>query len=226
MNNLKTDVLLIVGEKEDELFFRDYFKEIYLLPNNEKVFFLYKKKNISIIFLDFNQKDTLHTIKEIRKRDKEVIIVILITSLSKKNLKDLLPLHLSGCLQKPFNKNSFEKLFQEHILFDLNISKRNKVKIKSHYIFDREEHLLYNSQFSQIKLTKHELKLLSLLSLSKNNFLTTESLEYSIWEDESSFCDCNNRLKYLVSTIRKKLPKDSLVNLYGSGYKLLCEEVK
>ena len=224
MKNLKKDTSLIVGQEYEKKFFDPFFKKIYMVKNNDMVLSYYQKQNVSIIFLDFDKKNTLNTIKEIRKIDREVVISLLVTDIPKNTLQELLPLHLSGCLQRPLDKNSFKKLFYEHILIDLNISKKDIIKIKSNYVFDREKIVLYNNKLSQVKLTKHESKLITLLSLSKDNFLTTESLEYCIWEEDSSQCDCNNRLKYLISNTRKKLPKDSLINIYGIGYKLLCEE--
>lgn len=222
MNNLKTDIALILGGEDEKKFFETFFKKIYITNSDEKIIDLYQKYNISIIFLDFEKKKTLKTIREIRKKDKEVVISLLITDIQKDILQELLPLHLSGCLKKPLSKKSFKKLFYEHILVDLNI--KNKIKIKSNYIFDTEKSVLYNNQSSTVKLTKQESKLIKLLSLSKDNFLTTESLEYEIWERESSFSNCNNRLKYLVNSTRKKLPKDSIKNIYGMGYKLVCEK--
>jgi len=224
MKNLKKDASLIVGQEYEKEFFDPFFKEIYMVKSNDMVLSCYQKHNISIIFLNFDEKNTLNIIKEIRKKDRDVVISLLVTDISKDILQELLPLHLSGCLKRPLNKNSFRELFYEHILIDLNISKRNRIKIKSKYVFDTEKTVLYNNKSSQIKLTKHESKLISLLSLSQDNFLTTESLEYFIWENESSLYDCNNRLKYLISNTRKKLPKDSIINIYGLGYKLLCEE--
>jgi len=225
MNKIKKHISLIVGQADKKELFKDFFKEVYIVESNKLALSIYKKYNISILFLDFDKKNTINTIKEIRKVDREVVISILITDISNNELLELLPLHLSGILRKPLDRKSFEKLFNEHILIDLDIQqKESKIKIKSNYLFDTEQSLLYDNQFSPINLTKHESKLITLLSLSKNNFLTTESLEYSIWENDSSISDCNNRLKYLVSTTRKKLPKNSLVNMYGSGYKLVCEE--
>jgi len=223
MDKLKKDISLIVGQEEEKVFFDHFFKKVYMVENNDMILSLYQKYNISIIFLDFDKPNTLEIIKKIREKDREVVISLLLTDISKEKLHELLSLHLSGCLQKPLNKHSFEKLFDEHILVDLNIAKKNRIKIKPNYIFDVEEYLLYNHHDSEIKLTKHESKLISLLSISKNNFLTTEALEYSIWEEESFFCDCNNRLKYLINSTRKKLSKDSLINIYGTGYKLVCE---
>ena len=227
MNNLRKDtsLSLIVGKKSEKNFFDHFFKKIYMVKSNDMILPIYQEHNISILFLDLDKEDTINTIKEIRKVDREVVISLLITNISKKELQELLPLHLSGYIKRPLTKNAFEKLFEEHILVDLERTKKNsKVKIKSKYIFDTEQSLLYDNKSSPINLTKHESTLLTLLSLAKNNFLTTEFLEYSIWEEQSLIYDCNNRLKYLVSSIRKKLPKNSLVNMYGSGYKLVCEE--
>ncbi len=223
MNRLEQNISLIVGEKNEKEFFQQFFEKIYMHKNNDMVFSFYQKHHIPIIFLDFDKKNTLKTIKKIREIDKKVIISLLITDISKSELLELLPLHISGYLKRPLVKKSFEELFYNYILVDLNILEKNRVKIKPNYLFDTEQHILYDNKSSQIKLTKHESQIITLLSLSKNHFLTTEILEHSIWEEDSYIYDCNNRLKYLINSIRKKLPKDSLINKYGLGYQLLCE---
>ena len=222
MNELKENIPLIVGGKDTKIFFESFFNKVCMLDNNEVLSFL--KKNNSILFLDYDNEKTIELIHKIRKIDRYIVIFLLIKDISKKELEKLLPLHLSGFMKKPCNLEIFEKFLKDNILIDLNFFKKNKIKLNSTYIFDKNESILYDNKEDKVKLTKHELQLIKLFLESKNHFLTTEFLEYSIWEEESTEQDCNNRLKYLINSIRKKLPPNSIINTYGLGYKLIFDE--
>lgn len=63
---------------------------------------------------------------------------------------------------------------------------------------------------------------MKILLKSKHQFFSPEVIEHDIWEEDFYREDCHIRLKYLLYGIRKKLPKGSIVNSYGLGYKLFC----
>ncbi len=55
----------------------------------------------------------------------------------------------------------------------------------------------------------------------RQQFITADTLEYSLWEEESMKSNCQGRLKVLLNGIRKKLPKNTIVNSYGLGYRII-----
>lgn len=225
MNDLQKNIPLIVGGEDTKRFFEFFFNKVYMVSSNYEILSLYQKKNSSILFLDYDKKNSIDIINKIRQKDRYIVIFLLITAaISKEELERLLPLHLSGCMKKPYDFKIFEKLLRDNIFIDLNFSKKGKLKLTSNYIFNMDESILYDNKENKVKLTKQEFQLIKLFLESKNHFLTTEFLEYSIWEEESTKQDCNNRLKYLINSIRKKLPPNSIINSYGLGYKLVFDE--
>jgi len=56
---------------------------------------------------------------------------------------------------------------------------------------------------------------------SKGKYLSQETIEYNIWEEEYLNYNCDGRLKTLLNSLRKKLPPKSILNSYGVGYRII-----
>ena len=157
--------------------------------------------------------------KRIRENDKQTVIAILADVLDNEKLQKALPLHLSGCIERPFNKNQVEDVLS-NIQHDLAFLYTDIIRLKDGYHFCTKQQILYDSFHKEIKLTKNELKLLNLLIRAKE-IITEESIGYEIWEEDSLELDLSNRLKNLLYNLRRKLPKNSISNSYSLGYKLI-----
>lgn len=68
-----------------------------------------------------------------------------------------------------------------------------------------------------VKLRKKELDLLSLLLKNRNRFVTYEEIENFVWYDSGMSKDA---LKTLIKNLKTKIPKDLIINLSGTGYKI------
>ncbi len=103
----------------------------------------------------------------------------------------------------------------------IDSKKSRLIEINGLYSFDLDKEILYNEYFDEVKLTKSELKLLKLLLKSKGKYLSQETIEYNIWEEEYLNYNCDGRLKTLLNSLRKKLPPKSILNSYGVGYRII-----
>lgn len=78
--------------------------------------------------------------------------------------------------------------------------------------------MIFNDE--EIKLTKHETLFLELLTSKKDRVFSSDEIYDYLW---NQFEDCETsatKLKDLIKRLRKKIPKDSIENIYGAGYKL------
>jgi len=212
----------MVGNHEDKSYLKKYFKDIILVENNSNILDFYRKAIFSIIFLDFNieKYNVFEISKKIREQDHQTIIILIAQSISKEDLLKALPLHLLGCIFKPFQEEQVKEVLM-HINQELNYLSNDTIMLQENYYFHKYLNTLYSPTHSEIKLTKNELKLLNILIKAKDKLVSEESIEYTIWEKESFEADCQNRLKNLLYNIRKKLPKNSISNQYKLGYKLI-----
>jgi len=129
-------------------------------------------------------------------------------------------LHLSGFIEIPFKEHQIKYLLQ-HLDKDLEFLNTHIYRLKSNYTFDAQCQILCDENRNEVKLTKKERRLITLLLKSKYQFVKIETLEHNIWEEESLEKDCGARFKVLLNGVRKKLPKKSIINRYGMGYKLI-----
>ncbi len=223
MIDLNINPLLLVGDTTEKQYFKNYFNDIELVHSNSDALLRYHKNPFVTIFLNDSKKDNaLDVCKKIRKNDNQTIIVLLSNFLDKEKLQAFMPLRLSGCIERPFEKNKVEDILF-NIQHDLEFLSTDIVKLKDGYHFYIKYQTLYDTYNKEVKLTKNELKLLNLLIISKT-IITEESIIYEIWEEDSFEDDeynLSNRLKNLLYTLRKKLPKNSISNRYRLGYILL-----
>lgn len=68
-----------------------------------------------------------------------------------------------------------------------------------------------------IKLRSKEIDFIYLLLKNKNRYVTYSEIESFVWDGEVMSKDA---LKTLVKNIKKKIPKELISNLTGTGYKV------
>ncbi|MCK4441618.1 MAG: winged helix-turn-helix transcriptional regulator, partial [Sulfurovaceae bacterium] len=96
----------------------------------------------------------------------------------------------------------------------------------SKHIFLLDKDVLWNAKTQtltnngkEIKLTKNERRFLSFLSSDKNKVFTFfEIFNHISYDDFDKEYDAN-QIRALVKLVRKKIPKNAIVNVYGEGYK-------
>ncbi len=223
MIDIKYYPVVMVGEDITvKRYLKEYFKYIITIKK-EKILDILSNRNYSILFLINN----IDIVKKIREYyfNKEIIIVLLSKSITKSQLIELISLKVLDYTPLPINRDNikkiFDKIYKEFYFKNFN----NIFHLKDGYIFNSLEQKLFDNKNVEIKLTKKEKKLMTILVKSENQFIKTESFEYHIWEEESMKYNCQNRFKVLLSNLRKKLPKNTIINSYGLGYKIVLERL-
>ena len=78
--------------------------------------------------------------------------------------------------------------------------------------------LIDDNKKEEIHLTNKELDLLNFLIKNNNRICSADELKSVIWDDYLEATD--SALKNLLNKIRKKIGKESIINISGVGYKL------
>lgn len=203
-------------------YLKRYFKEVYVAQNGEQALEFYKEHKPNIILLDINMPfiNGLELTKKIREQDKKTRIIILTAHLEQDKLLFAAELNLTKYLPKPISRiklkealteavNQYKELNEDSLIFEL----------KEGFSFNRDSKKLIFEN-SEIKLTKHESLFLELMTSKKDRVFTSDEIYNYLW-DEVETCESSaTKLKDLIKRLRKKLPKDSIENIYGAGYKL------
>jgi DNA-binding response OmpR family regulator len=218
-NNIKVLVVEdddIARENAVELL-QDYFENIYESNNAIDAFKIYKEKNPHIIITDIQMPklNGLEFVSKIREKDDEVQIIILTAFCDKDYLLRAVELKLVKYLVKPVNEKELEKALKTAC--DNIIKKEsNIILLDKNTKFDMYNlTLVCNDEL--IKLRSKEIDFIYLLLKNKNRYVTYSEIESFVWDGEVMSKDA---LKTLVKNIKKKIPKELISNLTGTGYKV------
>jgi DNA-binding response OmpR family regulator len=194
-----------------------YDFEIYEADDGEEALSLFKKHQPDIVLTDITmpKMSGLELAKEIRNISKETKIIALTAHSEKEKLLEALKLNMVNYILKPIERKELRESIDTAIE-TLKISDDSFIYLdeKCYFNFDTRE---YFRDSQLVSLSSSEQKLLELLCLSANKQLSAFDIFVEVWEDKEYSSDS---VRTLVKNLRKKLPKDSLVNIYGGFYKL------
>lgn len=198
-------------------YLENFFETIYEASDAIIALQLYEKYKPDIIITDIQMPklNGLEFIKRIRQKDKKTQIIIITAFCDREYLLKAIELQLVKYLVKPVR----EKEFEEALLLCIDSLKEdssNIVKLDESAYFDLfNKNLVINDEV--IKLRAKEILFLELLIKNKNRYVTYEEIENFVWFDSVMSKDA---LKTLVKNIKTKIPKDKILNLTNSGYKI------
>lgn len=175
---------------------------------------------IDIIISDINLPDFsgIDFVKELRKIDKTIPVIILSAYTEKSYLLEATKLKLADYLTKPIDFKALHNALYKCV---------EEILDNSRYVISLKNNINYNvlqkkiidvEKNEEILLTSKELDLLDLLIKNNNRVLSIDELKNTLWEDE--FEATESAFKNLLNKLRKKIGKDSIINISGVGYRL------
>tara|TARA_B100001063_G_scaffold126622_1_gene118335 strand:+ start:5335 stop:6015 length:681 start_codon:yes stop_codon:yes gene_type:complete len=198
-------------------YLENYFENIYEASDALTALKLYEKHQPDIIITDIQMPklNGLEFVQRIRKTDSKTQVIVISAFSDKDYLLKAIELQLVKYLIKPIKEDELKKALiscMESIKSDTS----NIIALNSEYTFDMFNHTLVNDG-GMIKLRTKELDFLVLLLKNKNRYVTYTEIENYVWLDSSMSKDA---LKTLVKNIKTKIPKELILNLSGTGYKI------
>jgi len=95
---------------------------------------------------------------------------------------------------------------------------KQKLQLKDNFYFDIEKKELFDES-KLIPLTNKERAIFSLLSSNSKLTFTYQEIIINAWSEYDEYGGIDS-LKTIIKNLRKKLPKDTIKNIFGIGYKL------
>ena len=227
MNPYPLTLLYIEDDKDIQAIYLDgiqtLIKTIHCAKDGEEGYQRYLETKPDIILLDINMPklDGLSLAKKIREIDKEVKMIITTSHAQQDKLLQAIELYLVKYILKPIDP----QILKDALLKAVSEIEEHRSQLKNR-IFLLDAEVLWNTKDQQltknnveIKLTKNERRLLSLLSSDKSRVFTFfEIFDHLSYDDFDKEYDAN-QIRALVKLIRKKIPKESIINVYGEGYR-------
>ena len=221
MHNLKKIKILYI---EDEEFIRKnaleylsfYSDFVYEAIDGIDGFKKYKEIKPDIIICDIMMPklNGLELIQKIRQEDKTTQIIVATAHIDTDFLLKAVELRLVKYLTKPILEDSLLQTLNEAIEL-LNENGSNIVNLDENSKFDLLNRTLIANKVV-VKLTKKELSFLELCAKNTQRAVTYSELENYVWEGYMT----EDAMRSVVKDLRRKLPKNSLENISGIGYKL------
>jgi len=219
---------ILYAEDEDQTrlnytnYLEGYFKEVYSVKNGEEALKSYNKNKPDILLLDINMPKVngLEVAKNIRIKDKTTRIIILTAHLEQDKLLFAAELNLTKYLPKPISRSDLKMALQK-ASDELKELKGNLelINLYNDYSWNKTTKNLTLKE-NDIKLTKYETLLLEILSSQKERVFTLDEISLHLWDDIDDIEINTNKLKDIIKRLRKKLPINTIENIYGAGYKL------
>lgn len=156
--------------------------------------------------------DGLTLLKEIRSMDENTPSIIISANTELESIQEA---YKKGCdeyLKKPFYMYELEKKIEK-----LCIKNNLQVSLPEGYVFDVFKKILFDATKEEVKLAKKEILLLILFAKNLEKVVTFEQIEQYVWEGDLTTVE---NIRALVKRLRRKLPKDTILNQGGMGYKL------
>lgn len=199
-----------------------YFKDTYIVDNGEDALKYYEEFKPNILLLDVNMPiiNGLEVAKKIRQKDKKTRIIILTAHLERDKLLFAAELNLTKYLPKPISRSDLKLALNEAVEQYKELDGTLElVKLDEDTFWDKKtKRLIYEKQ--DIKLTKYEILLLELLSSKQDRVFSLDEISLHLWNDIDDLESSSTKLKDIIKRLRKKIPKNSIENIYGAGYKL------
>jgi DNA-binding response OmpR family regulator len=222
-------LLYIEDDKEIQEIYLDVINKevevVHLAHDGEEGYEVYLEKKPDIILLDINMPklDGLSLAKKIREVDSEVKIIITTAYAEQDKLLQAIELYLIKYILKPIDPKVLKEALLKAKSEILEAREKSEPTIKvfmldevTQWHFESEK--LYVDD-KEIKLTKNERRLLKFLSTNKNKVFTFFEIFNHISHDDFDKEYDAGQVRALVKLLRKKVPKTSILNIYGEGYR-------
>jgi DNA-binding response OmpR family regulator len=218
------DILYVEDEyairKNYVKFLKKYFYNIYEADDGEKAYKIYKDKKPKIMLVDINlpKLNGIELVKKIREYDYTTKIIMLTANADVETLLEATELKLTKYLVKPVNREALKEALSS-VMKELNsfeIKSKKIIFLKDGYSWDVDNvELSFDNKI--MMLTNKEREILKLLFSNVNMVYTYAEIIEHIWGYDSDKVDA---LKTIIKNLRKKLPKDTIKNIFGVGYKI------
>lgn len=216
---------------EDEISIRENVKKVLLLlcekvydiDCSEKAKDILNNNHIDIIISDINlpNKSGIEFIKELREIDRTIPVILLSAYTDKEYLLEATKLKLVDYLTKPIDFKELNQALQKSVV-DILDNSRYIINFTNEVKYNVLHKKLYLKE-NEITLTSKELILLDFLIKNNNRVVSHDELKANVWEDSLEASD--SALKNLLNKLRKKIGKESILNISGVGFRIQTQSL-
>lgn len=191
-----------------------FFDQVLVAADGEDALDTYEveKPDILIVDICMPKIDGLDVIKEVRKENKKIPIVVLSAYKDEKYLWRAIEQKISKYLIKPFDKKMF--LHALDVCAMELVDYEFQIPVGKEGLYDPCRKL-FTCKESTFQLSKNESRLLEYFISRANQTVSFDDIANHLWGYEEKG---KEPIKSLIKDVRKKVGKETIRNLYGIGY--------
>ncbi|AXX86469.1 response regulator transcription factor [Malaciobacter marinus] len=204
--------------KSYSIYLEELFDEIIEAADGKEGLEMYYKHKPDIIMLDISMPfiNGMDVVKEIRKEDKDVTIIVLSAHSDKAYLFDAIELNIFKYLVKPLPRSLFKDSILKAIENKKGINQENIVHLEDGFTWDNYNKIL-KKENKEVDLTKNEYTILGKFCNEDVHYFTLMDLFKSIYGENEEYSE--NKIMMILKRFRKKTSTKIIKNIYGMGYK-------
>lgn len=197
--------------------FKVFIAEVSYAKTIQEALICLKTEGIDLIFTDIHLKNEngLDFVKEVRKHDEKLPIVVLSAYKDEPLLLQAIPLGLIDYLIKPVNyiqlTDAFEKCFTK-----IDSLPQKHIELGNGYHYNAKDNTLLKGN-EVFCLKKKEILFVELLSKNKSRLITKEMIEAYVWEYEEM---SDAALYNFILRIRQRFGKEFIHAIANLGYRV------
>ena len=190
--------------------------------NGQEALELYEKHKPDIIITDIEMPiiNGLQLTRVIRRKNKDIPIIIVTAFLEVEYLVEAVSLHLVKYVVKPITPYKLDTaLSLAHEYLDKETIE-STILLSEKSSYDRLNRTLIIDD-KVIQLTHNEIILFELLLEKANTIVTYDEIKIKIWSYENHYMDA---LRSLIRSLRSRIEDIKIKNISGIGYRLVVQD--
>jgi two-component system, OmpR family, response regulator VanR len=198
-----------------------HFRNVYEAQDGEEAYEIYKKTKPHILVVDINipKLNGIELLKKIREDDHTTKALMLTSHTDTNYLLDAASLQLTKYLIKPISREELRNALSLAVdeLSKFRVISKRRLILKDNFSWDYDSKELIHDG-NKISLTNKERKILNILCSDISKTFTYDDIILDVWYDLDE--DKIAALKTIIKNIRKKLPSNTIKNVFGEGYRI------
>ena len=198
----------------------NYFDQIYLAANGKSALELFALHQPDVLLLDISLPDIdgLTIAAEVRKKKFSTRIIMLTAYTEKEKLLKATELQLTKYLVKPVSPKTFKETLIS-LAKELADNPAQFLRLGEGLAWNKGTATLHGDK-GIVSLPEKQHRLLKLFVENKGGAVTYEKVISTVWENAYDKDVSLDSVKNQVSQLRRHLPENCIVSIYGEGYML------
>ena len=198
----------------------EFCLDVKLASNGKEALDIYKKHMIDLLITDIEMPymDGIALVEKIREDDISLSIIMLSAYSTNEYLFRSINLNVEAYIVKPVSYTKIKEALIP-VAKKLTDKKSIYIKITQNLFYDKHNGCLIENEKEQ-DLQKKERALMELLVENRGNVIFYEYIEKVLWSDNDEVMT-SSALRTVVKKLRAKVEQNFIVNVSGSGYKIV-----